>query len=157
MTGPMLTQEECALQYIPVLQDAIAELTKLGNSKTTTAEQESVMDYTKLTLDDLKAKRPDLISTIASEALVAERALDTQVSEATKELSTEAKTPVFMKLIRESLVAGKDVTELVNDRKIVVAPVVVESAPAKKPETVVVESVAKTFDPSEFEKTLLNK
>lgn len=156
LTTSKLTQEEQALQYVKVLKDAIAELTQLGNSKKTTTEKESVMDMKTLTLELLKAERADLITAIATEAITAERAIDATVAEATKSLPETAKTTVFMKLIRESVASGKDVADIVADRKSVA--VVVESAPplAPKKEESKKEDEPK-FDAAAFESTLLGK
>lgn len=116
------------------------------------------MDLKTLTLELLTTERPDLISTIATEAIKTERDIDAAVSEAVSGIPETARSVVFMKLVRESLAAGKDVKDLVEDRKLLTATVVVESAPLATPTTTktVVEAAAK-FDIAKFESTLLSK
>lgn len=125
--GKNLTDEQKAVSLTTVLQDAIAELNKFKTVK------ESIMDLSKVTLEEIKAARPDLVEVIASEAIKAEQAIDTKVSEAVKDIPEKGKSKVFMTLVRESVKAGKDVSELVADRKEAFATVVeTVTAPAKK-------------------------
>ena len=139
LQGPSLTATEYAAKLIPVLKDAIKELSSLApKSESTHPVKENDMEIKDLTLDMLKKDRPDLISAIATESVAATVALDAKVMEATKDLPTAAKTAVFLSLVKESIAAGKDVAALVSDRKIVTeainTTVVSTTVPAGKEE-----------------------
>lgn len=128
--GKTLTDSEKAVKFIPVLQDTISELSKFKQVK------ESVMDLSKLTIEELKAGRADLVELIASEAVKAEQAIDAKVAESVKDIPEKGKTKVFLTLVRESVKAGKDITDLIADRKEAFSTVVetVTTQPKKQQE-----------------------
>jgi hypothetical protein len=129
---PKLTQEEIAAKLIPILKDTTSELSKVVKSTKSEAKANN-MEITEVTLEMLKKDRPDLVTALSTEAVSAERAIDAKVIEAVKTLDEKAKSKVFLTLVRESIVAGKDVTELVADRK-EATKVAVESATIQAPE-----------------------
>jgi len=124
--GKALTQDELAVKLAPVVQDLLQELTKTETTK------ESEMDYKDIKIEDLKASRADLVSVIASEAVQAEKDIDAKVVEATKDLDDKAKSKLFMTQVRESVVAGKDLTDLIADRKEIFKIVVESHIPAPR-------------------------
>lgn len=113
--GESLTAAATAVRVTAVVKDLALELEKF---KPTNVE-ESIMDLTKLTLAELKTARPDLVATVCTEAVTAERTLDNEVEEAVKELPIEARTPAFKKMLRLAKKAGEDLAPLVADRKTV--------------------------------------
>jgi hypothetical protein len=124
--GKPLTQDELAVKLTPVVQDLLQELSKNELTK------ESTMDWKDITIEGFKEHRSDLVTVIASEAVKAEKDIDAKVIEATKDLDAKAKSKLFMTQVRESIVAGKDVAELIADRKEVFATVVESFAPQGK-------------------------
>lgn len=143
-----LTQEEIAVKLVAVLKDASSELKSITTSK------ESIMDYTTLTLENLSENRKDLIQTIQKAAVDAHLAIEAKVSDAVKELDPTANTEVFRGVVRESIVAGKDVTALVADRKALTTVVRSESLGSKSPKEET-PPAKPAFDVASFETTLL--
>jgi len=125
--GMVLTQDQLAVNLVPVVQDLLQELTSKDQLK-----KESVMDIKDLKLEDLKTARPDLVTIIVTEAVQAEKAIDAKVADLTKDLSDKAKSKVFVALVRESVVAGKDVTDIIEDRKGAFAAVVESVLPPRQ-------------------------
>jgi hypothetical protein len=150
MNSSPLTQEEMAVKLVSLLKDASSELKGITTSK------ESIMDYTKLTLENLSENRKDLIQAIQKEAVEAHLAIEAKVTEAVKDLDAVANTEVFRTVVRESVVAGKDVTALVADRKAVTTVIRSEGLGSKqtKEETPAPKTA---FDVVSFETTLLGK
>lgn len=142
--GKSLTQDEKALKLVPVIEDLLAEVKKLVPTTTTTTTQESVqtkendmLDLTKLTLDELRKTRKDLVDAIAKEAVESHIDIEEGVKEALKDIPTEHQAEIFVKQVREAVVAKdkQTLTQLVEDRKALVAA-------AKKADTTeTVESV----------------
>lgn len=112
--GKTLTRAEKALLLVPIIKDLLREIQALSKS---TDVKESSMDWNDINLDELKKNKPDLVQIIASEAVKAEQAIQTKISEATKDVPEKAKTKVFVDLVESMIRDGKDVTEIVNDRK----------------------------------------
>lgn len=134
-TSP-LTDEQRAVALIPVLQDAIKELKLLAPVKSTTKESE--MELKDITIDMLRKDRADLVSAIATEAVTAEKQIDAKVATAVKDLAESVKTAPILKIVRESIVRGEDVSEFVESIKAVAEKIVTSTAtgvtlqPAKK-------------------------
>ena len=135
-----LTQKELAVRFVPVLKDAIVELSNFAGE--TTQESED-MDLTKLTIEELKTARADLVTLIASEALQAEKDLTSKVSEAVKALPETAKSALFMEQVREHIKAGKDAAALVADRADMFKAVS-EAAQTEKPVTTGAKTAVET-------------
>lgn len=135
--GQSLTPADVAVRISAVVKDLASELEKFKPTDPTTATQESIMDLTKLTLDELKKARPDLLAVACDEAIKAERILDTEIEEAIKDLPIEARTPIFKKIVRNAKKAGEDIAPLIADRKIVVKEMVEAVIPGQAAGTVV--------------------
>lgn len=148
MQGEVLTLAEKATKMQPIVRDLQAELKAIA--ATTTVKKESTMEWDKITLDDLKKNRADLVTAIESKAVDAEKALDAKVTEAVKDVPEQLRSAVFVKLVRESIASGSDAKDLIEDRK-AIKVVTVEAAGTKAPETtpktvVTQESVKFTVD-----------
>jgi hypothetical protein len=111
-----LPPKEARLKLISVLKEQIEALSESDNTNT---HKENTMEWADIKLEDLKKHRADLATTIASEAVKAERELDAKVEESVKDLAVEHRSKPFLKLVREHIAAGRkdEVAELVEDRK----------------------------------------
>ena len=89
------------------------------------------MEWNDVTLETLKANKPDLVSGIASEAVKAEKLILAQVKESVKGLPEAALTEVFLNLVESQIRAGNKVDDLIADRKSVMT--VVESRTSEPP------------------------
>lgn len=137
MNGQAVDDKIVAEKMIPVLKDAAKELGKFiktnlptenepvdgtSSEATIAPEQKNTqskvkdMELKDITIEMLKKDRSDLVSVITTEAIEAEKALDAKVTDLTKGLPAVTKTVAFTKLVRESVAAGKDVSELISDR-----------------------------------------
>ena len=139
--GKSLTQEEKAVKLVPVIEDLLIEVTKLAPKTTTTPDtQESVqsketdMDLSKLTVDQLRKDRKDLVDAITTEAVEAHIAIEASVKEAVADIPEAYQSEIFVKQIREAVVAKNKtvLTQLIEDRKTLVA----EATKSKAVETV---------------------
>jgi hypothetical protein len=153
--GKTLTQEDQAVQLVPVIEDLLSEVKKIITeeekqdpdstdtpasseaNKQKESKKENVMEYKDITLEDLKKNRKDLFEAISTEAVEAHIETEQAVKEAVSAVQEDARSDTFIKLVREAVVAGNDklVTELVNDRKALAsktAVVVEAAAPARK-------------------------
>ena len=122
-----LTPQDKLINIVQIAESLATDLKKHTNNP----PKERTMEWTDITLETLKANKPDLVSTIVTEAVNAEKQILAKVKEATSALPESARTDVFIKLIESQVRAGNDVTELVNDRKSVVT--VVESRTSDAP------------------------
>jgi hypothetical protein len=153
--GKSLTQEEMAVQLTPIAQDLVKELkgfniTKDSAKISTGTKKEPNMEFDKLTLEELKAKRKDLVDLIAKDALDAEAALLAKMDAALKDIPADKRGKAFLTIVRDSLRAGKDVTELISEQ----VSFIKDSAEAKKTEvtTPVSTGVSKTSSEAELTK-----
>lgn len=141
-TGKSLTNEECAVKIVPLVKDLLKEVKMLAKADKTESEstvtattaettiaKENDMEFKDITLDLLTQHRKDLVETISKTAVEAHTTIEAKISEAVKPIAEDKRSTVFMRLVREAVVAGDDklVAELVEDRK-VVAPVVATKA-----------------------------
>lgn len=133
LEGNKLPMAERAVKIISVIEDLATELRKI--SPTTQTQRESTMEYVDIKLEDLKEKRADLVTAIHKEAVDNHIAVEAKVAEAVKDIPEATKTKVFIKLVREAVVAADATTlaELIEDRKSLVTTTVVESAPPVTP------------------------
>jgi hypothetical protein len=128
-----LTPEDKVINIVQIVEDLSV---KLKEAKTT-KPKEPTMEWNDITLETLKANKADLVALVASEAVAAEKLVQTKVKEAIAVLPETARTDVFVTLVESQIRDGKDVAPLIADRKSVIT--VVES---KAP-----ESVKKTEEP----------
>jgi hypothetical protein len=132
-----LTRKEKAVNIAQVVADLLAELKKIENpsgdsvKESTQNTKENTMEWNDVTLETLKANKPDLVSGIASEAVKAEKLILTQVKESVKGLPEAALTEVFLNLVESQIRAGNKVDDLIADRKSVMT--VVESRTSEPP------------------------
>lgn len=133
-----LTPAEKAVLLTPIAQDLVKELKALGS--TSKESKVNDMDLKTLTIEELTKGRPDLVSTIGTEAVAKEAALNDKVSEAVKVVPSDKRSSVFLKLVKEAVAKNDSilVTELVNDRAAIVK-----------------ESVTSTVLPPEMEEVTL--
>jgi len=151
----VLTDAEKAVSCATIAKDLVKELNALSSTK-----KEAVMEYKDITLEDLKKNRPELIQAVESAAISAENQINEKVTEAVKDIPADKRSTVFLKSVREAVVANKtdEVKALVADRKGLLTVETTEStvlnegvnkpnkAPAKKPdEKVIKEEVAALF------------
>ncbi len=125
-------------KILPIYKDLIKELSQLTNSQEGVTKDD--MDITKLTLAELSAARPDLVSAIASEAVARESTITNKVDEVLSAIPHANRAAVFVNLVREAVRKGDDATarSLVEDRKALL------SAPTS---VLVSESTQKTKEP----------
>lgn len=112
-----LTAKEKALKLKTIYEDAALEVGKLFPVQESTKTEGNDMKIEDITLDMLKKDRRDLVDAIKQESIAAVAALDKKVQEAVTGIPTELLTPVFTKVVREAIEAGKDIADLVADRK----------------------------------------
>jgi hypothetical protein len=108
--------KESCVKYLSVLRKAAEELKQPKHK-----QESNTMELKDITLEMLTKDRKDLVSAIestaAKAAIDAHVALEAKVVEAIKDIAQEHRSAVFVATIRESLLAGKDVKALVEDRK----------------------------------------
>lgn len=121
LQGNKLPQRERAVKVLAVLKDLAKELGMIATPSTDTTK-ESDMELKDLTIDELKAKRSDLLAIIAKEAVELHVATETKIQESLKDVHETLKTELFVTLVREAVTA-KDETKLaalIADRKAIV-------------------------------------
>lgn len=145
------TQQEKALKLIPIAQDLVKTLkafdtTSKDSAQTSdeTNKKDNNMDFDKLTLEDLKTKRKDLVDLIAKDAIANEEAITAKVETALKEIPSEKRGKAFVALVRDSIRSGKNVDELVGEH-VALYKDSVEAAKTKV-EKVVAKGTSKTDD-----------
>lgn len=150
--GKTLTQDERAVELVPLVKDLLKEiqaLAKVGKAESVTSDQsldkEPDMELKDITVEMLNQHRKDLVTTISKLAVETHTATEAKISEAVKAVAEDKRSTVFMRLVREAVVAGDDklVTELVEDRK-AVATVAVKAAESTAPVVPVVIESTKT-------------
>jgi hypothetical protein len=119
--GKTLTQGEMAVQLTPIAQDLVKELKGFNVAKDASKisdeiKKDTQMEFDKLTLEELKAKRKDLVDLIAKDAIDSEAALTSKVDTALKDIPADKRGKMFVSMIRDSIRAGKDVTEFVAEQ-----------------------------------------
>ena len=124
-----LTDEERQSKMIAVLKDAIAEIKSLS----TTNKKEEVMDWTKVTLEDVTKNAPHILEAVnaahavaLTEAVKVATLKEKQVQDAIAKLPEKARTAIFEAQIRAAATPA-DVQNLVEALILVSAPVKVES------------------------------
>jgi hypothetical protein len=145
------TSSEKALQLLPIAQDLVKTLKAFDTISKDSAKinedpkKENDMDFDKLTLEDLKTKRKDLVEMIAKDALSQEDATNAKVEAALKEIPSDKRGKAFVALVRDSIRSGKDVTDLIAEHvalykdSVEAAKIKVEKPISKKKSTEVVE------------------
>ena len=143
ITSMSLTNAEKADKILPIIRDLSAELKTIAATK---VKESAIMDWTSINLEELTKHRPDVIKVIESAAVERNAAFETKVSEALKDVPQQLQSEVFIRVVRESIAAGKDVSDIVADRKAlnvvvaestgVVPPKVIDTKEAKKALTV---------------------
>lgn len=116
------TPEEKALQLIPIAQDLVKTLKAFKITSKDSAQlsddtikKDNDMDFDKLTLEELKTKRKDLVDLIAKDAVTNEEAITSKVDAALKDIPSEKRGKAFVSLVKDSIRAGKNVDELVGE------------------------------------------
>lgn len=154
--GKTLTQDERAVELVPLVKDllkevkALAKVDKAESDTTVTAvttvestlAKEQDMELKDITIDMLKQHRKDIVDSISKLAVESHTTTEAKISEAVKAIPEDKRSTVFMRLVREAVVAGDDklVTELVEDRKVVAPTVAVKAAESAAPVVPVVET-----------------
>lgn len=151
--GKTLTQDERAVELVPLVKDllkeikALAKVDKAESDSTIVATETSLakeqdMELKDITIDMLKQHRKDIVDSISKLAVESHTTTEAKISEAVKAIPEDKRSTVFMRLVREAVVAGDDklVTELVEDRKVVAPTVAVKAAESTAPVVPVVET-----------------
>jgi len=110
----VLTDPEKALLMAPIAKDLVKELTAFAG----TAKKESTMDLKDAKLEDIKKERADIVAAIEKDVLAKEATIKTKVDELVKDIPADKRSDSFLKLVRESVEAGKEdrAKEIVADR-----------------------------------------
>lgn len=132
-----LTDEERQNKMIAVLKDAIVEIKSLSTNK-----KEEVMDWTKVTLEDVQKNAPHILEaanaahkTALTEAVKAAATKEKQVQAALAKLPEKARTTIFESQIRAASTEA-EVTSLVEAIVSIASPAKVEATPTSGTQTI---------------------
>ncbi len=127
------TDQEKANKLLPIARDFMKLLRSTANAPDDAAEGKTMeVDYSKLSLKDVKEKAPALIAEAVREHVATESAIAARVVEAVKDVPEALRTKVFMVLVRESIDDAAKLKDLIEDRKSL-TPAAVVTTPAQKP------------------------
>lgn len=154
LQGNKLPQQDRAVKVLAVIKDLANELGMIITPSTDT--KESDMEIKDLKIEELKAKRSDLVAIIAKEAVDLHVAIEAKIQESVKDIPSKLKTELFTTLVREAVVAKDDkkLADLVADRKALIG-----TTDTKDEEVTLVESTppAKNVIPPVTPKKTLSK
>ncbi len=129
---------------LPIVRDLASELRSLSaeTAQESITPKEEPMDYSKLTLEDLKKNCPQIVTEAIAAYVANEASIAAKVTEAVKDVPEALCSQVFLATVRESIDNAAKVKALVDDRKSIVVKAEV-TTPAPKADTVL-EAVVKT-------------